>query len=128
MRRLAALTLAAGLMAPAAHAQDVSVVPPVTTADPGQLFPNDPLVRAADPGLNPQGPRPKATRASAPPAAAPGRTLQPDPAKLEVYARTLRPEYDRRVKRDGQASADRWLRAVAHELGRRDGQAARAGR
>ena len=33
----------------------------------------------------------------------------------------LLPEYERRVRSDGQASADRWLREVATEMGRRDG-------
>lgn len=36
------------------------------------------------------------------------------------YHRMLAPEYKRRVKRDGRASADRWLAATARELGRRD--------
>lgn len=40
--------------------------------------------------------------------------------------RELLPEYERRTRTDGKASADRWLREVAAELGRRDGAAARA--
>lgn len=38
----------------------------------------------------------------------------------------LLPEYGRRVRSDGQASADRWLREVATEMGRRDGAQVRA--
>lgn len=38
----------------------------------------------------------------------------------------LLPEYERRVRRDGRPSADRWLREVAAEMGRRDGAQVRA--
>lgn len=38
----------------------------------------------------------------------------------------LLPEYERRVRSDGQSSADRWLREVATEMGRRDGAQVRA--
>ena len=33
----------------------------------------------------------------------------------------LLPEYERRVRNEGRPSADRWLRQVATEMGRRDG-------
>jgi len=38
----------------------------------------------------------------------------------------LLPEYERRVRSDGRPSADRWLREVATEMGRRDGAQVRA--
>ena len=38
----------------------------------------------------------------------------------------LLPEYERRVRDDGRHSADRWLREVATEMGRRDGAQVRA--
>lgn len=38
----------------------------------------------------------------------------------------LLPEYERRVRDDGRSSADRWLREVATEMGRRDGAEIRA--
>ena len=37
----------------------------------------------------------------------------------------LLPEYERRVREDGRASADAWLRATAERLGREDGQQVR---
>ena len=37
----------------------------------------------------------------------------------------LLPEYQRRVREDGRASADAWLRATAERLGREDGQQVR---
>ena len=45
---------------------------------------------------------------------------------IERRRRELLPEYERRVRNDGRASADDWLRRVAHELGRRDGAEIRA--
>lgn len=45
---------------------------------------------------------------------------------VEQRKRELRPEYERRVRVDGKASADRWLRAAAAEAGRRDGAEMRA--
>ena len=38
----------------------------------------------------------------------------------------LLPEYERRVRNEGRPSADRWLRQVATEMGRRDGAQIRA--
>ena len=35
--------------------------------------------------------------------------------------RRLKPEYMRRLQRDGGASANRWLKATAWELGRQEG-------
>ena len=49
----------------------------------------------------------------------------PSPARTEALMRRLRPEYARRVKRDGKASADRWLKKTAWELGNAEGRAAR---
>lgn len=46
---------------------------------------------------------------------------------IERRRRELLPEYERRVRTDGRASADDWLRARAAELGRRDGEAIRRG-
>lgn len=38
----------------------------------------------------------------------------------------LEPEYHRRVKEDGKDNADSWLKEVAFEFGRRQGEATRA--
>ncbi len=45
---------------------------------------------------------------------------------MEQRKRELLPEYERRTRTDGKASADRWLRKAAAEAGRRDGAAVRA--
>lgn len=45
---------------------------------------------------------------------------------VEQRKRELRPEYERRVRVDGKASADRWLREASAEMGRRDGAEMRA--
>jgi|GEM_PF-1307766 len=45
---------------------------------------------------------------------------------IERRKRELLPEYERRVRADGRPSADRWLRDVATEMGRRDGAEIRA--
>lgn len=47
-------------------------------------------------------------------------------AMMERRRAQLLPEYERRVRSDGRPSADRWLREVAADMGRRDGEAARA--
>lgn len=39
--------------------------------------------------------------------------------------REVAPEYNRRVRREGQAEADRWLARTAREIGIRDGKAAK---
>lgn len=45
---------------------------------------------------------------------------------VEQRKRELRPEYERRLRVDGKASADRWLREAAAEAGRQDGAEMRA--
>ena len=45
---------------------------------------------------------------------------------IERRRAQLLPEYERRVRADGRPSADRWLREVAAEMGRRDGTQIRA--
>lgn len=129
MKRLIVLGLALGftsLINSKTHAQEVSV-PTVTTADPGQLFPNDPLVRSTDPYLNPRGPT-KQQGAARKARAIHGQSAQARQDRLERLAAQLRPEYDLRVRRDGKESASRWLRAKAYAIGEADGRAAKAAR
>lgn len=45
---------------------------------------------------------------------------------FEQRRRELLPQYERRVRLDGRANADAWLKQVATEMGRRDGEAIRA--
>jgi hypothetical protein len=51
---------------------------------------------------------------------------QPSAAEMAQIRRRIEPEYHRRVRIDGKASADRWLAATAREMGLRAGRAARA--
>lgn len=46
--------------------------------------------------------------------------------RVDGHRRKLLPEYERRVQRDGRASADAWLRQTADTLGRRDAAELRA--
>ena len=46
--------------------------------------------------------------------------------RVDGHKRQLLPEYERRVQRDGRASADGWLRQTAAALGRRDASELRA--
>ena len=47
-------------------------------------------------------------------------------ARMQALMQSIKPEYDRRVREDGKASADRWLRTVAWDLGQKEGRATRA--
>ncbi len=47
-------------------------------------------------------------------------TASAAPSKEQARA-ALKAEYERRIRRDGQASADSWLAAEARAMGRRDG-------
>ena len=44
---------------------------------------------------------------------------------MKARMRAITPEYNRRVRLQGKAAADRWLAVTAREMGRRDGMAAR---
>lgn len=46
-------------------------------------------------------------------------------ARMAYHARALQPEYKRRAARDGQAAADKWIRAKGEELGKMEGDRAR---
>jgi hypothetical protein len=59
-----------------------------------------------------------------PAAAAPAQSRPPD-AELRRMMAELEPEYRRRVRADGQASADRWLADTAYAMGQQDGAMAR---
>lgn len=46
-------------------------------------------------------------------------------ARINTLMQQLAPEHNRRVREDGQVSANQWLAKKAREMGRRDGQASR---
>lgn len=54
-------------------------------------------------------------------------TARQSSAMRDARMREIRPEYERRVRTDGKASADQWLMRTAREAGRRDGAAMRGG-
>jgi len=94
----------------AAMAQDI-IVPSVTTADPGYLFPNDQYQRERESGT-----------ASAPTQNAP-KEIELDAAaqaRVKAAIEALVPEYNRRLQRDGETQANDWIRQQAFELGQRE--------
>ncbi|MGS1097237.1 hypothetical protein ACVCNR_22060 (plasmid) [Aquamicrobium terrae] len=53
------------------------------------------------------------------------RVERPGERDMNAIMRAIAPEYNRRVRLYGRASADRWLAKTAREMGQRDGAAAR---
>ncbi|MDR7034997.1 hypothetical protein [Mesorhizobium sp. BE184] len=53
------------------------------------------------------------------------QTAQPSQAQMNEVMRRLKPEYERRVQREGRASANRWLKRTAYRLGQEAGRSAR---
>jgi hypothetical protein len=58
--------------------------------------------------------------------APPGETQAQRQARLEGYSRQLAPVYQRRLREDGEASANAWLARRVRELGERDARRAAA--
>ncbi|MBO9661662.1 hypothetical protein [Dokdonella sp.] len=52
------------------------------------------------------------------------RHYEDQKASLEAAFLQFLPEYQRRLREDGEASANAWLAETARELGRREGEAA----
>ncbi|WEK03440.1 MAG: hypothetical protein P0Y65_14715 [Candidatus Devosia phytovorans] len=93
-----------------AMAQDI-FVPPVTTANPGYLFPNDQYQRdRQNSGSTTSG------------QAAPVEIELDAAAKARVQAaiEALVPEYNERLRRDGEESANRWIGQKAFQLGQQE--------
>lgn len=99
-KMLASAVLVLGLATSTVSAQDI-FVPQVMTADPGMLFPNAPrAVAQAD---------------------AQEITLDAEAeARIRQAVEALVPEYNRRLARDGETSANDWIRQKAFELGQRE--------
>lgn len=99
-----------------AHAQDI-FVPPVTTADPGYLFPNDQYQREGDSQTEPRAPRAPTQPAEA--------QIELDAAaqrRVRAAVQALVPEYNIRAARDGEASANEWIRQQAFQLGQQEAE------
>ena len=94
----------------AAMAQDM-FVPPVTTASPGYLFPNDQYQRDRE-----------SSGTSAPAQSAPVE-LELDvaaQARVKAAIEALVPEYNVRLQRDGETRANEWIGQKAFELGQQE--------
>lgn len=50
---------------------------------------------------------------------------RPSQARMNELMRRLKPEYERRVERDGSVSANRWLQRTAYRMGLQEGRGAR---
>lgn len=91
-------------------AQDI-FVPPVTTASPGYLFPNDQYQRDRE-----SGGRPALTQ-NAPVEIELDAAAQ---ARVQAAIAALVPEYNMRLQRDGETRANEWIRQKAFALGQRE--------
>ena len=91
-------------------AQDI-FVPPVTTADPGYLFPNDRYQRDRESG-----------GVTAPAQSEPvGIELDAaSQARVRAALEALVPEYNMRLRRDGEMRANDWIGQKAFELGQQE--------
>lgn len=94
----------------AAMAQDI-FVPPVTTASPGYLFPNDQYQRERESG---------STSGSTQDAPVKTELDAAAQARVRVALEALVPEYNRRFQRDGEESANAWIGQKAFELGQQE--------
>lgn len=105
-----ALILVIASVPTVAAAQDI-FVPPVTTADPGYLFPNDQYQRDR-----------QSSGSSTSGQAAPAQIELDAAAKARVQAtlEAMVPEYHARAQRHGEESANRWIRQKAFELGQQE--------
>jgi len=110
MRKSLAFAIVLVSLAGAAMAQDI-FVPPVTTANPGYLFPNDQYQRERE-----------SDGSSAPTQSAPVEIELDAAAQARVKAaiEALVPEYNRRLQRDGETQANDWIRQQAFELGQHE--------
>ena len=113
--------------------KDESVAPPPSLAEPEK--PVQPAEKK-EPAAKPKAPaatasRPKPYEPTAEemrnfrPTAAEKARYQMTPAQQRALGERYRPEYNRRVAREGRMSADAWLKRVAFEAGRRQGEIAK---
>lgn len=111
---LAVLALFGSLTAVPSFAQDI-FVPPVTTASPGYLFPNDQYQRdRQNTGTSSAGGQQQSAAADE------TAEIELDAAavaRIEAALAALVPEYHERFRRDGEVSANDWIRQNAFELG-----------
>lgn len=105
-----AITIVLFALPVAGMAQEM-FVPPVTTASPGYLFPNDQYQRDRQSGGT-----------SAPAQKAPVEIELDAAARARVKAaiEALVPEYNRRLRRDGETRANDWIEQKAFELGQQE--------
>lgn len=109
---LAVLALFESLIAVPSFAQDI-FVPPVTTASPGYLFPNDRYQRDRQEAGN-SGSVPQHQSVDMRVDVELDATAR---ARVQAGLEPLVPEYHERFQRDGEVSANDWIRQKAFELG-----------
>lgn len=108
---IAALT---AIPAASVVAQDI-FVPPVTTANPGYLFPNDQYQRdRQDAGSSADESQQQSVDADVPVEVELDAAAR---ARVQSALEALVPEYHERFQRDGEVSANDWIRQKAFELG-----------
>lgn len=107
-------TVFATLFAVPSLAQDI-FIPPVTTANPGYLFPNDQYQRDRQSSGSSSG---GSQQQSVDVDIAVDVELDAEAiARVQSGLEALVPEYHQRFQQDGEASANDWLRQKAFELG-----------
>lgn len=108
-----------------ANAQEMALMPDYVGQNAYRST-QDSILESAQPGAHMARNRPQAVTGASAAATRQSRSLDPHrQAQVQRYMQSLRAEYERRVARDGRASADAWLRGVASELGRQAGLAER---
>lgn len=105
-------------------------VPPVTTGSSGYLFPNDKYQRERESQRNQQkaAPREQSKQQSAQNANNSNGEIQLDAAaqaRVKAAIQALVPEYNQRARRDGEASANEWIKQKAFVIGQEEGERAR---
>lgn len=93
-----------------AVAQDIAL-PPVTTAEPGYLFPNDTSQRDRD-----------ILASSAQDMLAEIKLDAAAQARVRAAVEALVPEYNIRLQRHGETRANDWIRQKAFELGQQEAE------
>lgn len=126
--------VAVTVMLPAIASAQVPV-PPVTTGSTGYLFPNDKYQRERQERARTNRTPSAETRERTTPRARTERAARPADAPIELDAaaqarvraavQALVPEYHQRASRDGEASANAWIKQQAFVIGQREGDIAR---
>jgi hypothetical protein len=102
-------------------------VPPVTTGSSGYLFPNDQYQRERESQRTQQqaAPREQSNQQAAQNGNGEIKLDAAAQARVKAAIQALVPEYNQRTRRDGEASANEWIRQKAFVIGQQEGERAR---